>query len=200
MATVTAVIQRVSRRLEDQEAGYQYAHWQKVDLLAALTFAIRLTGQLQPANFGQLRTFVLPEDGLLQTDCTAFLPPYTLLNKAGRRLRSLATTEETDSAWDMPLCAGDGGPLYLVQRSEQEFEAWPTDRGTTYQVRGLCVCIPEVTMGGTVPVDDTLLPAVEEIMMYYAYSYDKTSDAYTAKGNAHLNNAMSMMGVPRGKA
>lgn len=200
MATVTTVIQRVSRRLEDQEAGYQYAHWQKVDLLAAVNYALRLIGQYQPNNFGSMRAFKLPADGILHTECTAFLPPYTLLNKAGRRIRSLATVEETESAWDMNLCTGDGGPLYLVNRGEREYEAYPVTRGDDYQVRGLCICIPTVTLKGEVPVTDNLLPVVEEIMMYYAYSYDKTSEAYTAKGNAHLNNALNILGVPRGKA
>ena len=199
MATVKSVIERISRRLEDQESGYTYAHWKEVDLLAAANYALRIIGQYQPRQFGEMKTFDLPSDGMLHTECASFLPPYTLLDRAGQRIRNLATTEETASAWDMKLCTGKGGPLYLVSRAEREYEAHPMNRGDNYKVRGLCITIPTMNLDSQVPLTDDLVPVMDELMMYYAYSYDKTSSQYTGKGQAHWMNAMMLLGVTDGK-
>ncbi|PHM52097.1 hypothetical protein [Xenorhabdus sp. KK7.4] len=198
MATTNSVIERVSRRLEDQEPGYAYTHWQDVDLLIAVNYSLRVIGRYHPRQFGAMVMYDLPADGLLHTSCTAFLPPYTLTNRAGRRIRYLASTEETPSAWDMVLCNGQGGPLYLVNRADGEYEAHPVNPHEHYKVRGLCIQIPTVTKDENIPLTDDLLPALEEIMMFYAYSYDKTSTVYTEKGHVHWQNALLLLGVTNG--
>jgi hypothetical protein len=201
MSAAKEVIERVSRRLVDQDPGYRYEVWDKIDLLGALNNALSVIGRERPSLFGKLETFSLPEDGILETPCSSFRPPFVLLDKNGKRIRSLSSAEESSSVQDLQLCAGDkGGPLYFWSRSDTTAEAWPTDdlrKG--YKVRGWCVLVPQLTDDGAeVPVPNDWTAVLEELMLYYANAYDQESVSAQSRAKLHWANALTIMGAKGG--
>lgn len=203
MSAAKEVIERVSRRLVDQDPGYSYETWEKTDLLAALNFALSVLGRERPSLFGTLKTFTLPEDGVLDTPCSSFRPPLTLFDRNGRRIRTLSMVEESPSVQDLALCTGEeGGPLYIWQRSDRIYEAWPTDAlHQGYKVRGLCVSVPALASDTEeVPVPNDWIAAIEELMLYYANAYDQESASAQARAKLHWTNAMTLLGAQSGQS
>lgn len=198
MDAAKEVIERVSRRLVDQDPGYRYESWEKIDLLGALNNALSIMGQKRPSLFGQLKTFPLPADGVLTTPCSSFRPPLTLLDRNGRRVRTLSMVEESPSVQDLSLCTGEeGGPLYLWERSDRIYEAWPTDElRKGYKVRGMCVSVPQLQdENAEVPIANEWLAALEELMLYYANAYDQESQSAQSRAKLHWANGLLLLGV-----
>lgn len=200
MSAAKEVIERVSRRLVDQEPGYRYEVWDKTDLLAALNYALSVIGKHHPLLFGTMVTLDVPEDGLLTTSCYSFQPPFTLLDRNGRRIRTLSMVEETPSITDLKLCSADG-PLYLWGRSDTVYEMWPTDQlKSGFKVRGICVSVPVlVDDGQEVPVPNDWMGVLEELMLYYANAYDQESVSAQSRAKLHWNNALTLLGGKSGK-
>lgn len=197
MSAAKEVIERVSRRLVDQEPGYRYEVWEKIDLLAALNYALSILGREHPSLFGKLTTYSLPADGILETPCSSFRPPFVLLDKNGRRVRTLSAVEESPTVQDLHLCTGDkGGPLYMWERSDRVYEAWPTDGlRAGYKVRGMCVSVPSLTDDGQeVPISNDWMAALEEFMLYYANAFDQESQSARARATLHWTNGMTILG------
>lgn len=198
MGTAAQVIERVSRRLVDQDPGYRYQVWDKTDLLGALNNALSVIGRNRPELFGTLTTFDLPTDGILSVPCSMLRSPLTLLDKNGKRIRTLSQSEESPTIADLTLCTGiEGGPLYLWARSETQYEAWPTEAlRNGYKVRGLCVSIPQLESDGeAVPVPTDFIAILEELMLYYANAYDQESTSAQRRSALHWANAMTLLGV-----
>lgn len=200
MSAAKEVIERVSRRLVDQEPGYRYEVWDKTDLLGALNYALSVIGKHSPLLFGQMTTFDVPEDGLLTTTCSSFQPPFVLLDRNGKRIRTLSAVEESPSVQDLRLCAVDG-PLYLWGRSDTTYELWPTDQlKQGYKVRGICVSVPSLTDDGQeVPLPNDWISVLEELMLYYANAYDQESVSAQSRAKLHWSNAMTLLGGKSGK-
>lgn len=203
MSAAKEVIERVSRRLVDQDPGYRYEVWEKTDLLAALNYGLSIIGREHPSLFGEVETFTIPEDGMLKTPCSSFRPPFVLLDKNGKRVRSLSAVEESPSVQDLQLCTGDkGGPLYLWERSSTTYEAWPTDdlrKG--YKVRGMCVDVPSLPDDGTeVPIPNDWMAVLEELMLYYANAFDQESVSAQSRAKLHWANALTLIGAKGGNS
>lgn len=198
MSTAKEVIERVSRRLVDQDPGYRYEVWEETDLLAALNYGLSIIGREHPSLFGEVKIFTIPEGGVFKTPCSLFLPPFVLLDKNSKRVRSLSAIEESPSVQDLQLCAGEkGGPLYLWKRSSTTYEAWPIDDlSNGYKVRGMCVDVPSLLDIGTeVPISNDWMAVLEELMLYYANAYDQESVSAQSRAKLHWTNALTLIGA-----
>ena len=198
MEQVLDVITRVSRRLQDQESGYEFTRWESIDLLAGLNNALAIISKYRPSLFGSITDYPIGEDGILRIECSSFAPPFALLTAGGRRIRNLATTEDGPSAFSYDFCDGDE-PRYLIPRSDKEYEFYPVPASGKYKVRGTCVSVPVLTESDTVPLTADYIPALEELMLYYALSYDVLDEGSLGKAKLHLNTALLLMGVSSGK-
>lgn len=198
------LIRTVSDRLVDSEPGYENTTWTRSQLLNAFNWAMSTIADLRPQVFARPARVTLGAGGMTEVqDCDRLSPPFILLDRKGQFVRDLVPGRVRGALRTRSMCGGkEAGPYYFTQLSDASFEVFPPlgDNEQGWQVEGLCLATPHAcSEEDEIQLPRYLVSATEELMMYYALTYEVDSQTETAAAASHLKLGLSLVGSTEDK-
>lgn len=186
---VGAVVKAVSLDLNDQERGYEYAHWPYDMLLLYLHEAlVNLSAPFKKYFISQKVVRVEPGDGWQKAcDCESILSVPGESTEDGqqiiRRLRRYDDAASEKFMWssNAPHCSGGKAYQmsgYVVNSADDSLfrviPPVPRDEVKPHYVLAECFSVPSLEATETVP--DSLVPLVKQWMLMRAYAVDSENN------------------------
>lgn len=199
MINRTALIQRVSAYLTDDEPGYEFTHWTEEDLRTYFDLALKVLTVAIPELARGTCTFKADSGSFtaLPSCCENLLGVVSVkvdgkeLPYQPRRVTTRANRYAhcaTNGAYKMDSWAYDpqeGGNIYFVP---------PVPEGSEVEITAQCVKALEI-LDDSVNIPSRHEAALFELMLYYAWGVDIESPASRDRSAAHYKVAMDLLGL-----
>lgn len=204
MSTANSIIARVSKYLTDHEAGYEYTHWSKDDLLDYLRLSIAAVSAADRSKFTEHRIIELKEGSM--HDLSDACPDAKIIaygdDSLGEFIPVRRTNKDISVSINRPICAATGAAYsykMLTWGSAGDGYVWvhpPIPKGETVKVRVSCFTPTEVhSFDQELHLSPVIEAAVFEMMLYYAFGVDIESVAMRERSESHFNKAYTILGV-----
>lgn len=200
--TPISVMTRVSERLTDQELGYEFELYTKVQTLSAFNWALATISQVSPQSFAKPKRVTL-QAGEVQTieGCERVIQSTDVYVNG-----EYASTPDDMSRLNKHLrrgrkCLSDDPEKYRLQymqiSGDNTINVYPPiPEDTTVELDVFCACTPQAESEGSfVDVKPNLIPIIEELMLYYLYDIDSESVPNRGRSATHWEVAMTLLGV-----
>ena len=200
--TPISVMARVSDRLSDQEQDYEFELYTKRQTLSAFNWALATIAQLSPESFAtpkrvQLQAgnaqkidgcerVILTNDVYVNGVYASTPDDMRRLNPHLRRGRKCLSDDPNGYTPEFMSIFGDNTVNVYP----------PVPEGADVEVDILCAQTPQADSDGAfVDVPTNVIPAVEELMLYYLYDIDSESVPNRGRSATHWEVAMTLLGV-----
>lgn len=208
MATVGDVLKTVSRLLNDSQAGYEFARWDKPLLLSILDEALMLISIYKPDEFTEIKIIKL-QAGSDQTAecCKKVLKVYCQTDEYGNAIGAplMKVSNSILARWSKKDCEPTRQSPFLLSSyiledaSNVDFSVRPpVPREVDVYVRVLCQVLP-TNASELNETDDigltTALPAAYEWCLYRAMIIDDESQTASTIALRHLETFFELMKV-----
>jgi hypothetical protein len=190
----------ISRRLADDEFGYEYEHWSERLLTDAYRYAVLAVAgsNKYKSKFTKRTTVTSDSTGVVQLppECEG-LVDRTFLDANGKRLPTVKDASKY-AMFDRFACAGKDGVItisgvaYDPENTNQLIISPP---GATGSVQVNCYVPPTVdSLDTAIDLPTIAEPVLLELMMYYALATETESVPTRAQSEIHWNHAMVLLG------
>lgn len=207
MTTVGILATEISDYLVDQEPGFEFEHWSERAVLTYIRDALRILVLNFKGEFTKTRRIQLQPGvrQVLPADCDEFVRASAQVDTRGKsvsylRRASSATIGVLDSTACPPGRAGYRARTYQYDSSnKREFIVEPpVPEGAVFWLEIQCVQVPAVdSFDSVLELPAHLIPALKELVLYYAYGVDQESVTARAYSDAHWKNAAALISVER---
>lgn len=198
MERVGNIIDRISKRLVDDENLYENTTWTRAVILNGLNYALQLIATVDPTLFGKRVFIPIPDTGFFSSPCGEIRPPFYLVDSNNSIVKELFDELPSSTARKIKICTDPEQTSYVVKLSSNEFEIYPKPSKITgkYRISALCVDVESVTSEEAhVHLPNRWVPALEELILYYCLKMDSESATSSARADSHYEVAMNLLGL-----
>lgn len=208
MTTAGVVAQEISDYLVDQEPEFEYEHWSERAILAYMRDAIRILSLNFKGEF--TRTFrVLLQPGMRQAlpaECDEFVGVSAQVDKRGNPVSYLRRASSgTIGVLNVAECSSTGATYrartYQFDSSnKREFliePPVPAEGAFFVELQAVTVPAPN-DFGAPLDIPAHLIPALKELVLYYAYGVDQESVTARQYSDSHWQHAVALIAAERG--
>lgn len=207
MTTAAQVIYDVSKYLTDQEADYEYTHWEQDDLFTYLKLALAIVASTDKGRYTKNREVKLVAGSLqyVPETCLSARVRGSIDPISGKISLARHISMDPSKAVDRPICAKstkcDAG--YKVEswsaQADDDEHIWvypPVPEGIDATLILSCFTPPSPnSMDEELDIDVDKLPALFELMLYYAFGVDIESVSMRERSETHFNKAYTLLGI-----
>ena len=206
MRNAKSLVDMVSKYLVDHEDGYEFILWSEADLLSYLNLALQIVAEHNANLFTAQRAIPL-QSGAVQDIPISCESPYLRGVKIPGQELQLPRHIKTgpNSGIQQPQCTNStrcGNTYKMVgwsiasTDSTKIYVTPPVPEGVTGELILECYAPPTVsTIEAPLDIPERLIPAIFELMLYYAYGVDIESSSMIARADSHFARAFALLGV-----
>lgn len=197
-----SIIEDVARYLSDYSYDEQYVHWSEDDLLSYAKLAVNIIGTLNKKAFTHTSVVDLREGSYqeLPEDVAELVSIHGQVIDGVVQPPARMVDVKKFPALGRPICGNKKSQYkidsiaYYEEDRRVFYVSPPVEKGQDAKVQVSYYKPPVVTSADEeLTLDSDYVPALFELMLYYAWGIDIEDTASRERSQMHWNNAMTVM-------